>query len=99
MRVGVAFTPFETRADVILRLAAQADELGLHRVDVAEGWTHDATVLLAEIALRTSQIQLGTSVISVWGRTPANHRHGRGGAAAVLGRPVHARASAPAALR
>jgi alkanesulfonate monooxygenase SsuD/methylene tetrahydromethanopterin reductase-like flavin-dependent oxidoreductase (luciferase family) len=71
VRVGVGFTPFETRADVILRLAARADELGLDRVEVAEAWTHDSTLLLAELAQRTRHIGLGTSVISVWGRTPA----------------------------
>src|SRR5829696_2026089 len=70
MRVGIAFTPFETRADVILRLGLQAADLGLERVEVAEGWTHDSTILLAEIAQRTSRIGLGTSVISAWGRTP-----------------------------
>jgi alkanesulfonate monooxygenase SsuD/methylene tetrahydromethanopterin reductase-like flavin-dependent oxidoreductase (luciferase family) len=69
--VGVGFTPFETRADTILRLAASADALGLEWVDVAEGWTHDAIVLLTEIAGCTSRIGLGTSVISAWGRTPA----------------------------
>ena len=69
MNVGIAFTPFETRTDVILRLATRADELGLARVDVAEGWTHDSTILLAEIALRTSNIALGTSVVSAWSRT------------------------------
>jgi len=68
--LGVAFTPFETRADVILRLAIRADSLGFRRVEVAEGWTHDATILLAEIAQRTSQIGLATSVLSTWGRTP-----------------------------
>jgi alkanesulfonate monooxygenase SsuD/methylene tetrahydromethanopterin reductase-like flavin-dependent oxidoreductase (luciferase family) len=71
MRVGIAFTPFETRVDVILRLATLADELGLDRVDVAEGWTHDSTIVLAELALLTSRIDLGTSVVSAWGRTPA----------------------------
>jgi len=70
-RVGVAFTPFETRADVILRLAGQAEELGFDRVDIAEGWTHDSTVLLAQVAERTERIGLGTSVVSAWGRTPA----------------------------
>ena len=70
-RVGVAFTPFETRADLILRLGRQADDLGLDRVDVAEGWTHDSTILLAQLAARTRSIGLGTSVISAWGRTPA----------------------------
>ncbi len=71
MPVGIAFTPFETRADVILRLAIRADSLGLRRVEVAEGWTHDALILLAEIAQRTTRIELATSVISAWGRTPA----------------------------
>ena len=52
MRIGIAFTPFETRTDVILRLATQADDLGVDRVDVAEGWTHDSMILLAELALR-----------------------------------------------
>jgi len=69
---GVAFTPFETRADTILRLARQADALDLDRVQVAEAWSHDATILLAEIAAQTSRIGLGTGVISVWGRTPAS---------------------------
>jgi alkanesulfonate monooxygenase SsuD/methylene tetrahydromethanopterin reductase-like flavin-dependent oxidoreductase (luciferase family) len=68
--LGVAFTPFETRADVIMRLAIRADMLGFRRVEVAEGWTHDATILLAEIAQRTSRIGLATSVLSMWGRTP-----------------------------
>ncbi|HEY1358289.1 MAG TPA: LLM class flavin-dependent oxidoreductase [Thermoleophilaceae bacterium] len=79
MRVGVGFTPFETRADVILRLAIRADELGLARVEVAEGWTLDSTILLAEAALRTSRIGLGTSVISAWGRTPATIALGAAG--------------------
>lgn len=69
--LGVAFTPFETRADVITRLAIRADVLGFRRVEVAEGWTHDATILIAEIAQRTARIGLATSVLSMWGRTPA----------------------------
>jgi alkanesulfonate monooxygenase SsuD/methylene tetrahydromethanopterin reductase-like flavin-dependent oxidoreductase (luciferase family) len=71
MRVGIGFTPFETRADVIVRLALQAEAAGLDQVDVAEGWTHDSTILLAELAMRTERIGLGSSVISAWGRTPA----------------------------
>jgi alkanesulfonate monooxygenase SsuD/methylene tetrahydromethanopterin reductase-like flavin-dependent oxidoreductase (luciferase family) len=62
-----------------LRLATRADDLGLDRVDVAEGWTHDSMILLAELALRTSRIDLGTSVISAWGRTPATIALGAAG--------------------
>ena len=79
VRVGVAFTPFETRTDVILRLAVRADELGLDRVGVAEGWTHDSMIVLAELALRTSRIALGTAIISAWGRTPATIALGAAG--------------------
>jgi alkanesulfonate monooxygenase SsuD/methylene tetrahydromethanopterin reductase-like flavin-dependent oxidoreductase (luciferase family) len=71
MRLGLAFTPFETRAEVILRVADRADALGIDQVDVAEGWTVDALVLLAELAIRTNRVGLGTSVISAWSRTPA----------------------------
>src|SRR4051812_6078136 len=71
MSVGLAFTPFETRTDVIVRVAMRADELRLDRVDVAGGWAHDAIGLVAELALRTTRVGLGTSVISAWGRTPA----------------------------
>ena len=71
MRVGVGFTPFETRADVVVRLALRAEAAGVEAVGVAEGWTHDAVVLLAELAQRTNRIRIGTSVLSVWGRSAA----------------------------
>jgi alkanesulfonate monooxygenase SsuD/methylene tetrahydromethanopterin reductase-like flavin-dependent oxidoreductase (luciferase family) len=79
MRVGVGFTPFETRADVMVRLATRADESALDRAEVAEGWTHNSMILLAELAVRTSRIGLGTSVISAWGRTPATIALGAAG--------------------
>ena len=79
MRVGVGFTPFETRTDVIANLAGHAEDVGLERVDVAEGWTHDSLIILAELAARTSRIGLGTSIISVWGRTPATMALGAAG--------------------
>jgi alkanesulfonate monooxygenase SsuD/methylene tetrahydromethanopterin reductase-like flavin-dependent oxidoreductase (luciferase family) len=69
---GVAFTPFETRVDTMMRLALRAEALDLDRVQVAEAWTHDATIVLAELAAQTSRIGLGTGVLSVWGRTPAS---------------------------
>jgi alkanesulfonate monooxygenase SsuD/methylene tetrahydromethanopterin reductase-like flavin-dependent oxidoreductase (luciferase family) len=79
MGLGVGFTPFETRTDVIARVAGHAEEIGLDRVDVAEGWTHDSMIVLAELAARTSRIALGTSIISVWGRTPATMALGAAG--------------------
>jgi alkanesulfonate monooxygenase SsuD/methylene tetrahydromethanopterin reductase-like flavin-dependent oxidoreductase (luciferase family) len=70
-RRGVAFTPMETRRDVIVRTARLADELGYEVVAVPEGWGLDSTPVLTEIALRTRRIKLAAGVLSVWGRTPA----------------------------
>src|ERR1700730_4680337 len=61
----------ETRRDVIVAAAVLADELGYETFAVPEGWGLDSTPVLAEIALRTSRIQVASGVLSVWGRTPA----------------------------
>jgi alkanesulfonate monooxygenase SsuD/methylene tetrahydromethanopterin reductase-like flavin-dependent oxidoreductase (luciferase family) len=61
----------ETRRPVVLHLAERAEALGYDAFFVAEGWGHDAGVLLAQVAARTSRIRLGTGVLNVWGRTPA----------------------------
>lgn len=70
-RRALAFTPMETRRDVLVRAAVLADELGYEAVIVPEGWGLDAGVVLAEIAVRTSRIRLVSGVFSVWGRSPA----------------------------
>jgi alkanesulfonate monooxygenase SsuD/methylene tetrahydromethanopterin reductase-like flavin-dependent oxidoreductase (luciferase family) len=69
--VGAGVTPFQTDADATIRLAVRAEELGYARFGTAEGWTHDAVVLLTQIAGVTSRIGLGTGVLPVWSRTPA----------------------------
>lgn len=69
--VGVGVTPFQTDDEATIRLAVRAEELGYARFGAAEGWTHDAVVLLARIAGVTSRIGLATAVLSVWSRTPA----------------------------
>jgi alkanesulfonate monooxygenase SsuD/methylene tetrahydromethanopterin reductase-like flavin-dependent oxidoreductase (luciferase family) len=67
--VGVGVTPFHTDAAATIRLAQRAEELGYARFGTAEGWTHDAVVLLTEIAGVTDRIGLATSVLPVWSRT------------------------------
>ena len=69
--LGVGVTPLETRRDVVLHVAVRAEQLGYDAFYLAEGWGHDASVLLAEVAVRTSRIRLGTGVLNVWGRSPA----------------------------
>jgi alkanesulfonate monooxygenase SsuD/methylene tetrahydromethanopterin reductase-like flavin-dependent oxidoreductase (luciferase family) len=61
----------ETRRDVVLHVAVRAEELGYAAISVGEGWGHDVSVLLAEVALRTTRIGIGTGVFNVWGRSPA----------------------------
>ena len=69
--LAVAVTPMESRHDVVLHLADRAEELGYDAFLLAEGWGHDAPVLLGTIAARTSRIRVGTGVLNVWGRSAA----------------------------
>jgi len=70
-RRGVGLTPMETRRDVIVRAAVLADELGYEIFALPEGWGLDSAPVLTEIALSTTRIHLASSILSVWGRTPA----------------------------
>ena len=69
--VGAGVTPFQTDGEATISLAVAAEQLGYPRFGTAEGWTHDAVVLLAQIAGVTSRIGLATTVLPVWSRTPA----------------------------
>jgi alkanesulfonate monooxygenase SsuD/methylene tetrahydromethanopterin reductase-like flavin-dependent oxidoreductase (luciferase family) len=55
----------------VLHVATRAESLGYDAFFLAEGWGHDASVLLAEVATRTSRIRIGTGVLNVWGRSAA----------------------------
>src|SRR4051794_4473458 len=68
---AVGFTPFETRADVIVAVAQQADRLGFSGVSVAEAMSLSAPVVLTEIALTTERVEVASGVLSVWSRSPA----------------------------
>ncbi|MFO7959528.1 MAG: LLM class flavin-dependent oxidoreductase [Nitriliruptoraceae bacterium] len=68
---GLGFTPFETRPELILAVAREADRLGFARVSVAEAMGHASPVLLAEIAQHTHRVELATTVLPVWSRSPA----------------------------
>lgn len=70
--LAVGITPLETRREVVLHLAERAEQLGYQGFSLAEGWGHDASALLAEIATRTDGIRLSTGVLNVWGRSAGN---------------------------
>jgi alkanesulfonate monooxygenase SsuD/methylene tetrahydromethanopterin reductase-like flavin-dependent oxidoreductase (luciferase family) len=69
--IGVSFTPFEDRVEVIDAVAAHAEARGLAFVSVAEAMSLAAPIVLARLAERTQRIGLMTGVLSVWSRTPA----------------------------
>jgi alkanesulfonate monooxygenase SsuD/methylene tetrahydromethanopterin reductase-like flavin-dependent oxidoreductase (luciferase family) len=69
--LAVALTPLETRREVVLHVATRAERRGYDAFFLAEGWGHDAAVLLAEVAGRTSRIRIGTGVLNIWGRSAA----------------------------
>jgi len=69
--LAVSLTPLETRREVVVHVAEHAERLGYDAFFLAEGWGHDAGVLLAEVAPRTSRIQIGTGIVNTWGRSAA----------------------------
>lgn len=70
-QVGIGFTPFEDRFEVIAQATTLAEALGLTSVGVAEAMTLAAPVVLGRLAERTERIGLSSGVLSVWGRSPA----------------------------
>jgi alkanesulfonate monooxygenase SsuD/methylene tetrahydromethanopterin reductase-like flavin-dependent oxidoreductase (luciferase family) len=70
-RIAVSIMPLETRRDVVTGLAVAADRHGYDAFLLPETWTFDICVLLAEVALKTSRIGIGTGILGVWNRTPA----------------------------
>ncbi len=75
MRMGralsVAVTPLENRRESLVGLATLADELGYTGVLLPEAWAYDITVLLAEMAVKTRRVKLGTGIAGVWNRSAA----------------------------
>jgi alkanesulfonate monooxygenase SsuD/methylene tetrahydromethanopterin reductase-like flavin-dependent oxidoreductase (luciferase family) len=71
VEIGVGFTPFEARPDVVVSVARLADDLGLSGFGLAEASGHASPILMAEIALSTQRVELSCSVLSVWSRSPA----------------------------
>lgn len=72
MDVGVSFGRFGSTAATKVEWATEAEQLGFESVWVGEGYGSDAITPLAYIAGRTHRIRLGTSVLQLAGRTPAN---------------------------
>jgi F420-dependent oxidoreductase-like protein len=54
----------------LIEQAKVADDAGVHSCFVAEAWGRDAFTLLAVLARETRRIQLGTSIVNIYSRSP-----------------------------
>jgi F420-dependent oxidoreductase-like protein len=60
------------KVDLPFDLIQEADRLGYHSVWTSEAWGSDAVTPLAWVGALTKQIKLGTGIMQMPGRTPAN---------------------------
>ncbi len=70
LNLGYA-APGTNPADLV-PLAEEAERLGYDSVWAAEAWGTDAVSVLAWVAARTSRIKVGSAIMQIPGRTPAN---------------------------
>jgi alkanesulfonate monooxygenase SsuD/methylene tetrahydromethanopterin reductase-like flavin-dependent oxidoreductase (luciferase family) len=55
----------------LIERARIADQAGVHSIWIPEAWGHDAFTLLTLIAEHTSKVQVATSIVNTYSRTPA----------------------------
>src|SRR6266403_221677 len=67
--IGVSVMPLDNRREALIGVAAIAEQLGYSAYFLPETWAHDVTVLMAEMAIRTDRLSLGTGILGVWGRS------------------------------
>ena len=68
MRISVSVGP----GPDLVPFVQEAERLGVHSVWTAEAWGFDAITPLAYVAAVTNEIKLGTGIVQVGSRTPAN---------------------------
>jgi len=72
MRVGLMIGYAAGQIDLPVELVQAADRLGYHAVWTSEAYGSDAVTPLAWLGALTERIKLGTAVMQIPGRTPAN---------------------------
>ena len=71
IRVGGPTTGGREQFEAMLRLAVEAERLGVDSAWSAEAWGMDAVTPLAYLAARTDSLRLGTGIMQLAARTPA----------------------------
>ena len=74
MKLGVnlGYASPGTNPAALVPLVQEAERLGYHSAWAAEAWGTDAVTVLAWMAASTSRIHLGSAIMQIPGRTPAN---------------------------
>lgn len=72
MRLGLNIGYSAGKIELPIELVQEADRLGVHAVWAAEAYGSDAVTPLAWLGALTKQIKLGTAIMQMPGRTPAN---------------------------
>jgi F420-dependent oxidoreductase-like protein len=74
MKLGLSlgYAPPGTNPTDLFPLVEEAERLGFDSVWVAEAWGTDAVSVLGWLAAKTERIKLGSAIMQIPGRTPAN---------------------------
>jgi F420-dependent oxidoreductase-like protein len=72
MRLGLSLGYWTTNPASKVDLAQEAERLGYHSVWVAETWGSDCLTSLAWIAAKTERVDVGSAIMQMTARTPAN---------------------------
>lgn len=72
MKIAVSFGPANDDWEQAAAWVLEAERLGVDFAWTGESWGYDAATPVAFMAARTSRIRLGTSILQVPARTPAN---------------------------
>src|SRR5471032_1761206 len=72
MKLGLSIGYSRAQLDIPVELVQRAEALGYDSVWTAEAYGSDAVTPLAFLAAKTSRIKLGTGIMQLAARTPAN---------------------------
>src|SRR5437773_8744577 len=74
VRLGfyMGYAPPGTNPLELIELAQQAERLGYESAWAAEAWGTDAVTVLSWLAATTSTLKVGSAIMQIPGRTPAN---------------------------
>jgi F420-dependent oxidoreductase-like protein len=70
--VNLGYAPPGTNPADLVPLVQRAEELGYDSAWAAEAWGTDAVTVLSWVAARTSRIKVGSAIMQIPGRSPAN---------------------------